>query len=55
MKTILVVFGTRPEAIKLAWLLWNLETERAENDSEAAQHREMLDRNAQLFSNKAGL
>ena len=51
MKTILLVFGTRPEAIKMAPLVKKLN---ADPDIESvlcvtAQHREMLDQVLQLF------
>jgi UDP-N-acetylglucosamine 2-epimerase (non-hydrolysing) len=52
MKKILVVFGTRPEAIKMAPLIKRLEIER---DIESrvcvtAQHREMLDSVLSIFN-----
>ncbi len=52
MKKILVVFGTRPEAIKLAPLILKLKSER---DIEikiciTAQHREMLDSVLECFN-----
>jgi UDP-N-acetylglucosamine 2-epimerase (non-hydrolysing) len=54
MKKVLTVFGTRPEAIKMAPLVHKLA---AENNIESkvcvtAQHREMLDQVLQLFDIK---
>jgi len=52
MKKILVVFGTRPEAIKLAPVILKLKTHRSEFESKicvTAQHREMLDQVLDLF------
>ena len=46
MKKIMVVFGTRPEAIKMAPIIQEMEHHRSEIDSVicvTAQHREMLD------------
>jgi UDP-N-acetylglucosamine 2-epimerase (non-hydrolysing) len=55
MKNILVVFGTRPEAIKMAPLILKLR-ERARTDKKikvricvTAQHRKMLDQVLQIF------
>lgn len=53
---ILTVFGTRPEAIKMAPLIKTLQTEK--NDFEtivcvSGQHREMLDQVLRLFAIKA--
>ena len=52
MKKILVVFGTRPEAIKMAPLVKALEADDAFNVKVcvSAQHREMLDQVLALFS-----
>ncbi len=53
MLKILVVFGTRPEAIKMAPLVKELETRREEIDCKVAvtaQHREMLDQVLALFN-----
>lgn len=54
MKKILTVFGTRPEAIKMAPLVHELaEDERFESKCcVTAQHREMLDQVLQLFDIK---
>ncbi|WP_034386998.1 non-hydrolyzing UDP-N-acetylglucosamine 2-epimerase [Comamonas composti] len=55
MKKILVVFGTRPEAIKMAPVIHALR-ERGSFDMRVcvtAQHREMLDQVLSLFSIKA--
>ncbi|WP_018086296.1 non-hydrolyzing UDP-N-acetylglucosamine 2-epimerase [Desulfurispora thermophila] len=52
MKKILVVFGTRPEAIKMAPLVQELQKYPDEIDCRVAvtaQHREMLDQVLQLF------
>lgn len=51
MKTILVVFGTRPEAIKMAPLVKKLQQEKdyMVRVCVTAQHREMLDTVLQLF------
>jgi UDP-N-acetylglucosamine 2-epimerase (non-hydrolysing) len=51
MKTILVVFGTRPEAIKMAPLIKRLKGSRHFNIylCVTAQHREMLDQVLDLF------
>jgi len=49
---VLAVFGTRPEAIKMAPLVKELEKRRAEIDCRVAvtaQHREMLDQVLSLF------
>ena len=52
MKKILLVFGTRPEAIKMAPLAKALQTdERFETKvCVTAQHREMLDQVLEVFS-----
>jgi len=52
MKKILIVFGTRPEAIKMAPLVKAFETYRADFDVKVcvtAQHREMLDQVLEIF------
>ncbi|MHA6912052.1 non-hydrolyzing UDP-N-acetylglucosamine 2-epimerase [Ralstonia pseudosolanacearum] len=51
MKKILTVFGTRPEAIKMAPLVQALQAEQgiASSVCVSAQHREMLDQVLQLF------
>ncbi|HET8816602.1 MAG TPA: UDP-N-acetylglucosamine 2-epimerase (non-hydrolyzing) [Pseudidiomarina sp.] len=53
-KRILVVFGTRPEAIKMAPLVQQMQAVQAANDWDVrlcvtAQHREMLDQVLALF------
>ena len=52
MKKILVVFGTRPEAIKLAPVIKALkfESEFEVNVCSTGQHREMLQQVTNLFS-----
>jgi UDP-N-acetylglucosamine 2-epimerase (non-hydrolysing) len=56
LKTILIVFGTRPEAIKMAPLVLNLqERMRAGEELDVrvcvtAQHRQMLDQVLRIFS-----
>ena len=52
MKTILIVFGTRPEAIKMAPLVKKLQANPEEFQTivcVTGQHREMLDRVLRLF------
>ena len=50
MKKILIVFGTRPEAIKMAPLVKELEKEEFESKvCVTAQHREMLDQVLDIF------
>jgi UDP-N-acetylglucosamine 2-epimerase (non-hydrolysing) len=52
MKKILVVFGTRPEAIKMAPLVKELQKHPEQFDTKicaTAQHREMLDQALKLF------
>ena len=51
MKKILLVFGTRPEAIKMAPFLKALENERSivSKICEAALHREMRDQVLDIF------
>lgn len=53
-KKVLTIFGTRPEAIKMAPLVKALQTEKGVNCKVAvtAQHREMLDQVLQLFAIK---
>ncbi len=51
---VMTVFGTRPEAIKMAPVVRMLELRRAANDLQSvvcvtAQHREMLDQVLALF------
>ena len=55
MKKVLIVFGTRPEAIKMATLVKALAQNKAFNTKVCvtAQHREMLDQVLSLFSIKA--
>ena len=53
MKKILVVFGTRPEAIKMAPLVKALEASKGKVEVKVcvtAQHREMLDQVLELFN-----
>jgi len=54
MKKILTVFGTRPEAIKMAPLVKELEKEKAFESRVCvtAQHREMLDQVLEIFDIK---
>ena len=52
MKKILIVFGTRPEAIKMAPLVKALQRECGIFDAKVcvtAQHREMLDQVLKIF------
>ena len=52
MKKILIVFGTRPEAIKMAPLVKEFEKQPSEYDTQicvTAQHREMLDQVLDFF------
>ena len=52
MKKILLVFGTRPEAIKMAPLVKAFEQEKNQFDPivcVTGQHREMLDQVLQIF------
>jgi UDP-N-acetylglucosamine 2-epimerase (non-hydrolysing) len=52
MKKILLVFGTRPEAIKMAPLVKELQKDKVNFDTKVcvtAQHREMLDQVLDLF------
>lgn len=52
-KKIIIVFGTRPEAIKMAPVLKELEKETARFETKVivtAQHREMLDQVLQVFN-----
>ena len=54
MKRILIVFGTRPEAIKMAPLVHALDAD-SRFDAKVcvtAQHREMLDQVLELFEIK---
>jgi len=46
---VLIVFGTRPEAIKMAPVVKTLETEFSVSVCVTAQHREMLDQVLDLF------
>ena len=49
----LFVFGTRPEAIKMAPIIWELKDNRSKFKvvvCVTAQHREMLDQVLSLFS-----
>jgi UDP-N-acetylglucosamine 2-epimerase (non-hydrolysing) len=50
-KKVLTIFGTRPEAIKMAPLVWELKRDPRINCKIAvtAQHREMLDQVLELF------
>lgn len=52
-KKLMIVFGTRPEAIKMAPLIKELETKASKFDCKVvvtAQHREMLDQVLEVFS-----
>ena len=52
MKKILLVFGTRPEAIKMAPLIKELQKDLENFETKicvTAQHREMLDQVLDLF------
>lgn len=51
MKKILTVFGTRPEAIKMAPIVKALEADTRYDDKVCvtAQHREMLDQVLEIF------
>lgn len=52
MKKILIVFGTRPEAIKMAPLVKALQKESGIFDAKVCvteQHREMLDQVLKIF------
>lgn len=52
MKKVLLVFGTRPEAIKMAPLVKEFEKNKIDFDTKVcvtAQHREMLDQVLELF------
>ena len=53
MKTIMLVFGTRPEAIKMCPLLKELQKHKNEFKTivcVTGQHREMLDRSLQILT-----
>ena len=51
MKTVMLVFGTRPEAIKMAPLVKSIEKDARFEVSVVVtgQHREMLDQVLELF------
>jgi len=52
MKKVLIVFGTRPEAIKMAPLVLAFQEHSSEIESKVcvtAQHREMLDQVLDIF------
>ena len=51
MQKILIIFGTRPEAIKMAPVVLGLKAEGAYQVKVAvtAQHRQMLDQGLELF------
>lgn len=56
MKKILIVFGTRPEAIKMAPLVKSFKSSTEDFETKVcvtAQHREMLDQVMQFFNIKA--
>lgn len=56
MKKILLVFGTRPEAIKMAPLALKLKSFNQDFETRVCvtgQHRQMLDQVLELFSLKA--
>ena len=57
MKKILIIFGTRPEAIKMAPVVLRLKAEGAFQVKVAvtAQHRQMLDQVLEIFAHPAGL
>ena len=53
VKKVLLVFGTRPEAIKMAPLALKLKEDTANFDTKicvTGQHRQMLDQVLQLFA-----
>ena len=55
MKRILLVFGTRPEAIKMAPLVKEFQKDKVNFNTKVcvtAQHREMLDQVLDLFDIK---
>jgi UDP-N-acetylglucosamine 2-epimerase (non-hydrolysing) len=55
MKKILLVFGTRPEAIKMAPLVKEFQKDKVNFHAKVcatAQHREMLDQALELFQIK---
>ena len=57
MKRVLLVFGTRPEAIKMCPLVKAFQKDRASFETlvcVTGQHREMLDQVLQIFG-EAGL
>lgn len=56
MKKILLIFGTRPEAIKMAPLYWELKNNNTSFDVKVcvtAQHRQMLDQVLNFFEIKS--
>ena len=56
MKKILVIFGTRPEAVKMMPVIYRLKNNRREFTTKVvvtAQHREMLDQVLKLFAIEA--
>ena len=53
MMNLLVVFGTRPEAIKLAPLILKLREQFKVSVCVTGQHREMLDQVLQVFQIEA--
>ena len=55
MKRILITFGTRPEAIKMAPVVKAFQAERGRFETRVcvtAQHREMLDQVLEIFGIK---
>jgi len=54
-KRVLVIFGTRPEAIKMAPLIYQLKKRKSEFNTRicvTAQHRQMLDQVLEIFKIK---
>ena len=50
MKKVLIIFGTRPEAIKMAPVIFSLKSAFNVRVCVTAQHRKMLDQVLELFS-----
>ena len=53
MKKVLVIFGTRPEAIKMAPIIKALRKKMSVKVCVTAQHREMLDQVMSIFDIKS--